>query len=388
LAGEEPGTTTEVNKNNGLKQFVMVQIPRVSLLLGLLLICIVCREADTNFTQLLLGETLSQQPGLVLNSRTPQALRALEAIQLPFSFLAATASVLLFYTFSRSPRTALISILLLLLSLTGIHELFHTTIPLYSVALACLLAIVTNYLRQNQENKDQMLRAAQLGFQMKQKELLQTQLQLVKQQEEERRMFAGHLHDQVLAEVKELKEYLNKAGRNQELDAQTIVDQLNVIDSEIRQVMENLYPSVLTHLGFIGAVDSLIHESSDNFPTTKFRLDARLTDEELQHLREYQALFIYRFVQEALNNAGRHAQARTVITLVELEAANNSNEYLQIVVEDDGIGMPAEPNQQTHSRGLLYMKTKASLLNASFSITAGREGKGTRITLSVPLKDN
>lgn len=366
----------------------MPHIPRLSLLLGLLLICIVCREADNNFTQLLLGENPSQRPGLILNSSTAQTTQALEAIQLPFSFLAATASVLLFYTFSRSPRTAIISILLLLLALTGIHELFHTTIPLYSVALACLLAIVTNYLRQSHEKREQLLRAAQLGFQMKQKELLQTQLQLVKQQEEERRMFAGHLHDQVLAEVKELKEYLNNAGRNQELDGQTIVEQLNVIDSEIRQVMENLYPSVLTHLGFIGAIDSLIHESSDNFPTTKFRLDTNLTNEALKHLREYQELFIYRFVQEALNNAGRHAQARTVVTIVELEVAKDNNEYLQIVVEDNGIGMPTEPNQQTHSRGMLYMKTKASLLNASFSITAGREGKGTRITLSVPLKDN
>jgi signal transduction histidine kinase len=86
---------------------------------------------------------------------------------------------------------------------------------------------------------------------------------------------------------------------------------------------------------------------------------------------------VYRVIQEAVNNAVRHAQAGHI----RIEFRSDGT-ILSVLVVDDGIGLDA--NEAEH-RGLGFagMRERALILRARLEIASGRDG--TTITLSVPL---
>jgi len=83
-------------------------------------------------------------------------------------------------------------------------------------------------------------------------------------------------------------------------------------------------------------------------------------------------------VTEALSNVVRHANARRVNVGVRREANR-----LRVLIHDDGVGLaPDHPS----GYGLRNMRDRARLLNGQLEVT-GVNGKGTTVTLDIPLKD-
>jgi signal transduction histidine kinase len=85
---------------------------------------------------------------------------------------------------------------------------------------------------------------------------------------------------------------------------------------------------------------------------------------------------VFAIVNEALSNIVRHAQAQTV----EIHAADLGMQ-LQVVIQDDGMGIPPEPKA---GYGLRNMRDRARLLNGDISFT---NNNGTKVTLIVPWVD-
>lgn len=89
-------------------------------------------------------------------------------------------------------------------------------------------------------------------------------------------------------------------------------------------------------------------------------------------------LCIYRFVQETLNNAYRHAQGKEQIV-----SANHVNGMLLITVKDNGPGMAADAmvvDTQGRTRlGLVGLRYRVESLGGLFSIDSS-PGKGTSVT--------
>ena len=81
-------------------------------------------------------------------------------------------------------------------------------------------------------------------------------------------------------------------------------------------------------------------------------------------------------LNEALSNATRHAQAKTV----SVQARQHDGKIL-LIVEDDGHGFQTEDGHAGY--GLRNMRDRARLLGGTLSIDA-HSGKGTRITLEAP----
>lgn len=90
------------------------------------------------------------------------------------------------------------------------------------------------------------------------------------------------------------------------------------------------------------------------------------------------AIQLYRIAEEAVDNAVRHASART-LTLV----AATQPDSIVIEIADDGIGLPERPDEFAHT-GVASMRTRADRIGAriEFESTAAR---GTTVRVCVPL---
>ena len=86
---------------------------------------------------------------------------------------------------------------------------------------------------------------------------------------------------------------------------------------------------------------------------------------------------LYRIIQEAVANARRHAEARTIT--ISLRAARGA---LVAKVSDDGRGFDA--GAETGGQGIEGMRERAALLGGTFAVSS-RAGRGTAIRVAVPL---
>ena len=89
---------------------------------------------------------------------------------------------------------------------------------------------------------------------------------------------------------------------------------------------------------------------------------------------------MFHIVQEALANVAKHSTARRARC-----SSSRSAERLEIVIEDDGTGLPpaaAAAGCASHF-GLEIMRERAQRLGGTLSIER-REGGGTRVRLGIP----
>jgi signal transduction histidine kinase len=87
----------------------------------------------------------------------------------------------------------------------------------------------------------------------------------------------------------------------------------------------------------------------------------------------------FRIYQETLTNIIRHAHA----TRVDVRLAEESG-ALVLTVQDNGRGISEEEIANTRSIGLVGMRERAMLIGGEITLQ-GSPGKGTRMTLRVPL---
>jgi signal transduction histidine kinase len=87
---------------------------------------------------------------------------------------------------------------------------------------------------------------------------------------------------------------------------------------------------------------------------------------------------LYRIVQEAINNAARHAEPSRISVLIEID----SNDYLSVKIHDNGCGFSSD--RDNVPSGLAHMRTRARLIAAQFEII---EDAGTCVLVTLPLSE-
>jgi signal transduction histidine kinase len=212
------------------------------------------------------------------------------------------------------------------------------------------------------------------------KELQETRLSLVKQDEVERRMLAADLHDQVLNDMKQLvgrfENYVKDANDSESLAK---VRELSAkVMHEIREVMDSLCPSVLEHLGLVAAIEDCLRKGGER-SGFKVRIRSKISGDDLQGLSIVEQSLVYRLVQESITNICKHANASLVRATIE-----NIDNCLVISINDDGKGLdPAKTRQD--SRGLKYMRLRADLIGATIAWKQGDNAKGTKVEIRLDL---
>ena len=108
------------------------------------------------------------------------------------------------------------------------------------------------------------------------------------------------------------------------------------------------------------------------------RFGWQLNLENCPSLDERVILQLLRILQEAINNALKHAQA----SRIDIAAQYGHDGRLLISVADDGIGLPAEAERRA-GRGILNMQGRARMIGAQMEWVDNHPG--TRLMLSLVL---
>lgn len=210
--------------------------------------------------------------------------------------------------------------------------------------------------------------------------------QLINIQEIERSRIAKELHDELGQSMMLLKfqlsaiyEKANTESLRSELDP--VLEYLEHTIENVRRLTNDLIPACLESLGITAAIGFLIEEFSKGLNIESF-VDLEEVD---HHLSPQVQLNIYRIVQEALTNIGKHAQAKHLTTVMKIQ---DNHIYLEIGDDGKGFNMKAVLNNLHKARkfGLTTMEERVRLIGGTFNLQS-RDGSGTKITITVPLDE-
>jgi signal transduction histidine kinase len=198
--------------------------------------------------------------------------------------------------------------------------------------------------------------------------------------EDERLRIARGMHDELGQLLTALK--LELAGLAQVAtgpgSAPRIASMKALIDETIvavRRIADDLRPLMLDDLGLNAAVESLARTAAE-------RMDIEVTvrhDEHDPPVHPGVATALYRMVQEALTNVARHAHATDVN--IDLRVAGS---HVVLVVEDNGIGLPADALRREGSWGLRGLRERVTLFGGTLTLD-NAPGSGARLTVRLPL---
>lgn len=149
---------------------------------------------------------------------------------------------------------------------------------------------------------------------------------------------------------------------------------------DIRRIIFNLRPMTLDDLGLVPTLKRYIEEFKAR-EGQEVNLEVRGEERRLDITYE---VALFRLVQESLNNARKHAQAKKLTVKI-----HTTRQQISVEIADDGRGFDLKKvlseNAGKESFGLLSMKEKIELLKGELDIDSTL-GKGTRIIASIPLE--
>jgi signal transduction histidine kinase len=201
---------------------------------------------------------------------------------------------------------------------------------------------------------------------------------LVRAQEEEHRRIARELHDDL---TQRLAVLAIDAGKLEQAPAEAVAErargmreQLVALSESVHALSRQLHPSILDDLNLVDALRSecLSLAQRDGITVAYHARDVP------EGLSRDVALCFCRVAQEALRNVARHARCpRATVRLVANE------QELVLRVRDRGVGFDLAGRGKT-GIGLENIRERARLIQARLTV-GSRPGKGTRITLRIPL---
>ncbi len=260
--------------------------------------------------------------------------------------------------------------------------------PWTSTALAVLLALALIALAWGYiQNRRIHRTSAELAS--ANRDLASARLQLANETEAERRRIARDLHDQTLADLRNLALLVDKLppGESPGVRANrapsqpsTLRSEIEAISQEVRRICEDLSPSALENVGLPAALQfALSHAVEHAAPDCKFDYEFVCDDalDEKLNLPSSAQIQIYRIAQEALSNICRHAGAKHV----KMSANVSETNAFELTIEDDGRGFEGSEVKK-NSRGIANIRARASMIGADVA-WGKRPAAGTAFKLSL-----
>jgi signal transduction histidine kinase len=180
-------------------------------------------------------------------------------------------------------------------------------------------------------------------------------------QESERRRLAEDLHDSVGQVLSAIKLNLHRLDKNcvNEVTQPLLMDTRKLADEciqEIRNIIQNVLPPILTDYGLLVAVEALCTKVENN-THIKVKFSKNFADKRFPNEIE---LAMYRIAQELFGNAIKHSEA----TIINLNMALDSG-YLVMEFKDNGKGFNMGDVKQGF--GLKNLQSRVQLINGEIN---------------------
>lgn len=207
-------------------------------------------------------------------------------------------------------------------------------------------------------------------------ELNQVSWQMLQSQESVARRFSHELHDELGQSLAAVRSNLT-TGTLKDLEARR-ADCVALVDeaiANVRELSQLLRPVILDDFGLDAGLQWLAEKFAQRTRLDvdcDVRLNTRLPDETETH--------VFRIAQEAFTNIARHAGASRVSLRLE-----RVGDQVNLVIEDDGRGLP--PRMGTHgpSLGMVGMRARARQSGGGLRIER-IQPHGLRIRVWVPAR--
>ena len=252
-----------------------------------------------------------------------------------------------------------------------------------SEAFAAMPRTVERVLRewnllQKRERAEEALRKSE-------SQLRALSLELAFIEERERKRLALYLHDEIGQSLALLRMKFGSltsswGSKFRKQNIQQIRDLLEKVIDQTHALTFELSPPVLHQLGLEAAIEWAGEKISQDFGIEfKFSDDGMI-----KPLSADTKTLLFRCVRELMSNTAKHAKAKRMT--VSLKRTQNQ---FAVVVEDNGLGFDTslpERQQDLVGFGLLSVREHLGAVGGSHEFHS-EPGRGTRITLSVPLKE-
>lgn len=202
--------------------------------------------------------------------------------------------------------------------------------------------------------------------------------------ETERTRISREIHDELGQQLTILK--MDLSWLNQKLKKysdpgvlQKTGDALKVLNETIksvRRIATELRPSMLDDLGLIEAMEW----QSKEFEKRSGIKILFESDTPCAPVDNDVATSLFRIYQEGLTNIARHANAKTVFSILQV-----MDKQVTLTIADDGAGFDMETLTIKKTLGLLGMKERALMMGGRFDIKS-KPGEGTTIVVAIALQ--
>ena len=209
---------------------------------------------------------------------------------------------------------------------------------------------------------------------------------IVSIQENERNRMYRELHDTVAQDIRATALFSKQLGNQPEVSKE-VLELTKKISMLCQQSLNSMYATIADLAppeldgNFSDALDMLCtnHRRLTGIPC-KRHIDNGAA-ERLSALNADKKLHVYRIVQEALQNAAKHARPSECSLIV-----NATDEKVSLFVTDDGTGFSPGTAKARRTFGISGMKSRAELVGAVLSINSSEEG-GTEVKLEIPIRE-
>ncbi|MGD8552552.1 MAG: GAF domain-containing sensor histidine kinase [Anaerolineales bacterium] len=219
------------------------------------------------------------------------------------------------------------------------------------------------------------------------RELEQEKERIAEIQEEARHKLARDLHDGPTQSIGAIAMRVNFARRLLQRDPQSASEELFKIEElarkttkEIRQMLFTLRPLVLESEGLLPALEQLAVKMDENHDQLVI-IEAKAGIVDDMEVGKQGVIFF--IIEEAVNNARKHAQAEHIWVRM-----NRKSDVLHLEVEDDGLGFDVSKVQDNYNQrgslGMVNLHERAELVNGILRIDS-KHGRGTRVAVSIPM---
>jgi signal transduction histidine kinase len=210
---------------------------------------------------------------------------------------------------------------------------------------------------------------------------------IVRVAEEERKQLARALHDGPTQKVSAIVMMTTIATKQLEKAPHLVRDELKKMEEtarettkEMRHMLFTLRPLVLESQGLEAALHQLAEKMEE---THGQRVEIYVQDGIMRQLDKQRQGVVFYLIEEGVNNARKHAQAKLINADVK-----RSGESLVIEIVDNGVGFDVKKMlstvDQRASLGMVNMQERAAMLAGNLHIES-TPGKGTRITIVAPI---